>query len=69
MLYVFHLGNLLVFQVCLGARLCQGDQVVQRAQERSLQLFQMMTSRVQGDQEVLEALVDQEHPAGKRVYT
>lgn len=53
---------LLVFQVCLAARLCQGHRVVQHALERGLKLCQMMTGWVLLDQEVLEALVDREDP-------
>lgn len=52
----------LVFQVFLGVRLCQECQVAQHNQKRRLQLCQMMTGWIQGDQEVLEALVDLEDP-------
>lgn len=63
---MFH--NLLVVQVCLEARFGQELRVVQHALEICLQLCQMMTGWVQGDLEVLEALVDQEDPDGKRLF-
>lgn len=58
--------NLLVLLVCLEGHHCQVHQVVQHAQEKVLQWWQMRTGGVQGDQEVLEGPVDQEDPNGRR---
>lgn len=60
-------ANLPVFQVCLGALLCQGNRVVQHALERVLEWCQMLTGWVRGDQEVREALAGQEDPVRKKV--